>query len=86
MANLRKEVLRVYRDILRVARSWQSGTQMESATLEEREYIRQEARFLFRKNSLLREEEEIVIALQEAKSRLQMALHYKSVNTQYLFL
>lgn len=45
---LRREVLRVYRQILQVARSWQAAVEMDTPT--ERAYIKEETRRLFRKN------------------------------------
>ena len=44
----RREVLRVYRQILQVARSWQAAVEMDTPT--ERAYIKEETRRLFRKN------------------------------------
>ena len=44
----RCEVLRLYRQILQVARSWQAAVELDTST--ERTYIREEARRLFRKN------------------------------------
>ena len=44
----RCEVLRLYRQILQVARSWQAAVELDTPT--ERTYIREEARRLFRKN------------------------------------
>ena len=45
------EVLAVYRRILRVARSWKASSGFLKDTLEERSYIENECRELFRKNS-----------------------------------
>ena len=47
-SQLRREVLRVYRQALCLARSWQA--EETSQTAAERSYIREEARRLFRKN------------------------------------
>ncbi len=46
---LRHEVLSVYRQILRLSRSWQAS--VESETVPERGYIQEEARRLFRRNA-----------------------------------
>ena len=48
MAALRREVLGKYREILRVANTWKAIE--EAQTEAERQYIREEARRLFRKN------------------------------------
>lgn len=45
---LRREVLRKYREVLSLSRSWRATDQAETAA--ERSYIREEARRLFRKN------------------------------------
>lgn len=45
---LRKAVLRKYRDILEVSKTWKASEEAETGT--ERLYIREEARRLFRKN------------------------------------
>lgn len=49
---LKKEVLRTYRRILKVARTWKALEEAE--TVNERSYIREEARTLFRKNKNVR--------------------------------
>ncbi len=46
---LRHEVLSVYRQILRLSRSWQAS--VESETVPERGYIQEEARRLFKRNA-----------------------------------
>jgi hypothetical protein len=43
-----REVLRVYREVLKLARSWEAAEADQTAT--ERAYIREEAMRLFRKN------------------------------------
>lgn len=48
MAVLRREVLKKYRQILRVSRTWRASEEMETAA--EQHYIKEEARRLFRKN------------------------------------
>lgn len=45
---LRREVLRKYREVLALSRSWRAVEQSETAA--ERSYIKEEARRLFRKN------------------------------------
>ena len=48
---MNKEILSVYRRILRVARSWKASSGRAEDTLEERKYIANECRELFRQNS-----------------------------------
>ncbi|XP_064405768.1 LYR motif-containing protein 1-like isoform X2 [Halichondria panicea] len=76
MAALRREVLSVYRRILRVSVIWEAG--VTGDTLAEREYIRNETTSLFRKNREIRDPDEIRMCLAEASSRLEMALHYRN--------
>ena len=47
----KKEILSVYRRILRVARSWKASSGLAKDTSEERSYIANECRELFRQNS-----------------------------------
>ena len=47
----KKEILSVYRRILRVARSWEASSGRAEDTSEERSYIANECRELFRQNS-----------------------------------
>ena len=49
--SLKKEILSVYRHILRVARSWRASSGRAEDTLVERNYIANECRELFRQNS-----------------------------------
>lgn len=46
--SVRKEVLGLYRKIFRLSRNWQSAD--SSQTAAEKQYIKDEARVLFRKN------------------------------------
>lgn len=71
MAGLRREVLKKYRDVLRLSRTWQASEGSETAA--ERQYIREEAGRLFRKNqhvswTILCVEEVQVVALLESAS------------------
>ncbi|KAF6259999.1 complex 1 protein-domain-containing protein [Scenedesmus sp. NREL 46B-D3] len=66
----RSRVLSLYRTILRTGRSWQ-GPQ------EEREYIRQEARAVFRQHKHLASPAEIEAKLVEGRDRLDIAVHYR---------
>ena len=49
---VRREVLRSYRHVLKMARSWEAAEKGETAV--ERNYIQEEARRLFRKNKDVR--------------------------------
>jgi len=62
-------VLRLYRSILKVGHTWIKP--------EERQYIKDEARSLFRMNKSLTSDEEIQRKIFEAESRLALAVHYK---------
>ncbi|XP_062588625.1 LYR motif-containing protein 1-like [Saccostrea cucullata] len=74
--SLRKEVLRLYRRIFRLSRTWQSATGDIKETAAEKQYIKDEARTLFRKNQNLTDEKEIQEHIKEAVTRIEMALHY----------
>lgn len=76
MAQLRSEVLQLYRRILRLGRTWESTNPHE--TVVERDYIRDEARELFRKNRFLSSEQAIRERLLEGETRLTMAEHYRN--------
>jgi len=71
---LRTEVIRLYSRILRVGRKWQA--QDKNETKVERQYIQEEAKFLFRKNKNLTSASDIKQSLVEAEARLTMAEHY----------
>lgn len=76
MAALRREVLGLYKNILRVASRWEAQEGIE--TKVERNYIREEARLLFRRNAGLQGEEVIRERLKEGETRLTMAVHYQN--------
>lgn len=46
----RQEVLGLYRKIFRIAKKWQSASGQIEETIKEKEYIKNEAKMLFRKN------------------------------------
>ncbi|XP_050712285.1 LYR motif-containing protein 1-like [Eriocheir sinensis] len=71
---LRRQVLSLYRQILRAGRHW--GACDPAHTQEERAYILEEARQLFRANQHLQDPSEIKEHLVEGESRLEIALHY----------
>ncbi|XP_037083409.1 LYR motif containing protein 1-like isoform X2 [Pollicipes pollicipes] len=71
---LRGQVLRMYRQILRTARTWEAAEPAQ--TDEQRLYIRSEAGTLFRRHAGVTDPELVRQYLTEAESRLEMALHY----------
>ena len=71
---LRSQVLRLYSRIFRLARDWRATDPNE--TRVEQDYIKEEARELFRKNMNLNDEDQIKLHIIEAEARLTMAEHY----------
>ncbi|KAI0218225.1 LYR motif-containing protein 1 [Lamellibrachia satsuma] len=71
---LKHEVLTLYRRIQRLSRTWKAAIPAE--TNEERVYIRNEARQLFRQNKHLNDENEIRQCMREGQARIELALHY----------
>ena len=67
--SLRSQAISLYRRILRAGTTWEGP-------LQEREYIREEARSLFRRNMALQDPRQIQEKVFEAESRLELALHY----------
>jgi heme oxygenase len=53
--SVRKEVLGLYRRIFRLTRTWQSASGNTNDTTAEKQYIKDEAKRLFRKNQNVRE-------------------------------
>ncbi|XP_056391420.1 LYR motif-containing protein 1 isoform X2 [Hyla sarda] len=76
MAATRPEVLRLYRKIFRLARKWKSSSGLEEKTIEERQYIVDEARKLFQKNKNITNMETIHQCIEECHARTEIALHY----------
>jgi len=70
----RRDVLRLYKSILRLGQRWEAADPVE--TRVEREYIVDEARTLFRRNALLKGESQVRERMKEAETRLTMATHY----------
>eukprot|EP00800_Vazella_pourtalesii_P007068 TRINITY_DN19328_c0_g1_i1.p1 TRINITY_DN19328_c0_g1~~TRINITY_DN19328_c0_g1_i1.p1 ORF type:complete len:118 (+),score=26.29 TRINITY_DN19328_c0_g1_i1:70-423(+) len=73
---LRREVLKLYRTILKTASDWSSSTQQQ--TLTEREYIQTEARKQFRINKHISNTNKIQERITEARLRLELSLHYRN--------
>mmetsp|Transcript_4090 Transcript_4090/g.6134 ORF Transcript_4090/g.6134 Transcript_4090/m.6134 type:complete len:141 (-) Transcript_4090:3-425(-) len=71
---MKSRVLSLYRDILRKGETWKAKE--SNQTLEEREYIKNEASRLFRQNRTLTDQKEIEKKLEEGNVRLQLAVHY----------
>lgn len=66
----RGKVLSIYRQIFRIAKKWENT--------EEQDFIREEARRLFRRNMGILHPEKIAIKIEEAEQRIALALHYKN--------
>ncbi|XP_064601795.1 LYR motif containing protein 1-like [Liolophura sinensis] len=73
---LKKEVLSLYRRILRLSRTWEATN--PTATTAERDYIASEARVLFRQNKQIDSDEEIQQHIREAEARIEIAKHYQN--------
>ncbi|XP_055332624.1 LYR motif containing protein 1-like [Paramacrobiotus metropolitanus] len=73
---LRHRVKALYRDFIRLGRAWQAVDAKNTA--DERQYIAEETRRLFRENAHLKTEQEIEERVLEAEARLEMARHYKN--------
>ncbi|GAM23950.1 hypothetical protein SAMD00019534_071250 [Acytostelium subglobosum LB1] len=69
LPSTRTKVLYLYRRIFRMANQWEKPT--------EKEDIRTEARISFRRNKDLKDVTEIDEKIEEARSRMLLALHYK---------
>jgi hypothetical protein len=70
MASRVSKALSLYKSILRTGRKWPEP--------EERDYIKTEAKTLFRANRGLKSQEAIDRKLFEAEARLELAIHYKN--------
>ena len=76
MSLLRAEVLSLYRRILRLSMKWEAVDPIQ--TKVERNYLREEAQTLFRKNKQLTNSEEIRRCILEGEARMSMAEHYRN--------
>ncbi|KAI1307228.1 LYR motif-containing protein 1 [Halotydeus destructor] len=74
MSSLRSDVLRMYKSILRLSRTWESKN--VNNTQSERMYIEKEAKRLFRENRNLTADTDVKKKLNEAYSRVEIARHY----------
>ncbi|XP_052266556.1 LYR motif-containing protein 1-like [Dreissena polymorpha] len=76
--SLRQEVLHLYRCLMRLSYRWESALGNPGATEEERKYIREESRRLFKKNKSITDEKEVQDHLKEGVTRLDLAIHYRN--------
>ncbi|KAL4239832.1 hypothetical protein ACF0H5_000634 [Mactra antiquata] len=76
--SLKKDVLHLYRSLIKLSYTWKSALENPVIELEERKYIKEETRRLFRKNLQLTDEEVIRQHIQEGRTRLELALHYQN--------
>lgn len=74
----RKNVLTLYKRVLRLAKGWKNITADIDNVSKEQNYIKNEARILFKKNKELKNEDEIKEHIKEGETRLEMALHYRT--------
>lgn len=73
--SFRPIVLALYKNILRTGQSWQAKDSFQ--TQLEKDYIQNEARLQFRKNSRIVDQEVIRSCIHEAEARLEIARHYR---------
>ena len=66
------QVINLYRRILRLSRSWNASN--PSNTQEERNYIRNEARYWFHKNSSVSNPQSIKDHIKEGEARVEMGI------------
>jgi len=74
----RNQVLRIYKQILRLGKTWTASTGQKSDTLAEQKYIKLEAQSLFRKNQKISDPKVIQDCIHEAQARMELAVHYKT--------
>lgn len=70
----KEEVLRLYKDILRLSRTWNAKSAHDTAN--ERSYILTEARSMFKSNKSLNVDDEIKKKIDEGWKRIEVAKHY----------
>jgi len=71
---LRQEVISLYKELIRLSRTWKPVDASE--TQAQREYIKRETRYWFRKNRDLFDETKIRCLLEDAWRRIEVAKHY----------
>ncbi|CAH8596607.1 unnamed protein product [Schistosoma bovis] len=72
----RPRVLSLYRQIFRIARIWQANSGSVEDSSRQADYIKEEARTLFRQNAHITDEIEIENHIKEAEARIELTLHY----------
>lgn len=70
----KQEVLKLYKDILRLSRTWNAKVPQE--TMKERSYIEAEARSCFKSHKSLANGDEIRKKIDEGWKRVEVAKHY----------
>ncbi|RUS75522.1 hypothetical protein EGW08_016712 [Elysia chlorotica] len=75
-ASQRFQVLSLYRQVLRLSKTWTAASRIPEETNQERAYIQDEGRKLFRKHKHEKSEAKINECLREAETRLGLAQHY----------
>ncbi|KRZ08567.1 UNC93-like protein MFSD11 [Trichinella pseudospiralis] len=77
MSNTKKQVLDLYRYILKVGKEWTSNSHGNNISDQEaKRYIVEEARRLFKQNKTVTSPIEIEELIREGRSRIAIALHY----------
>lgn len=64
--------------MLREAKTWQAASGSATDTWKEQEYIKDEAKRLFKQNKRVTDENEILEHIKEANSRIEIAIHYNN--------
>ncbi|KAL3313715.1 LYR motif containing protein 1 [Cichlidogyrus casuarinus] len=70
---LRRRVLELYKNSLKLARDWETKYHGSS---EDARYIKDEARALFRRNAQIKDPAVINSHIKEAESRIELTIHY----------
>ncbi|CAH8534522.1 unnamed protein product [Schistosoma turkestanicum] len=72
----RSLILSLYRRIFRIARTWQANSGLPEDSAREADYMKEEARILFRQNAHVTDVKEIENYIKEAETRIELTLHY----------
>ncbi|CAH8534489.1 unnamed protein product [Schistosoma turkestanicum] len=72
----RSRILALYRRIFRIARTWQANSGLPEDSAREADYMKEEARILFRQNAHVTDVKEIENYIKEAETRIELTLHY----------
>ena len=75
MSSRKSQVIQLYREILRLAKTWEAKVPSETAL--EKDFIRSEARLMFRANKNISSDQEVDKKLEEGRNRLEIARHYR---------